>query len=256
MRDSRGFTYLGLLFAVAVLGFALASVGQVWGTIAKREREQELLFIGNEFRQAIGSYYESTPGTKEYPRRLADLLQDNRFPTIRRHLRKLYVDPMTGKPTWGLVLQGDQILGVYSLSQDHPIKTGNFDIADSFFSGETYAEWQFVYTPYGSPSAAVAALAADQPRVPSPGNDGAFPSPSEGAGTGDAPPPSLNPTIPVEPWVCTAARGNDLLACAELGEGAAIGCKRQALQRYRSCLGHATGTGQQPFGSGLGSGNQ
>ena len=206
LRDSRGFTYLGLLFGVAVMGLALASVAQVWGTIAKREREQELLFIGNEFRQAIGSYYESTPGTKEYPRRLADLLQDNRFPNIRRHLRKLYVDPMTGKPTWGLVLQGDQILGVYSLSQDHPIKTANFEIADSFFAGETYAEWQFVYTPYGSPSAAAAALAADQPRMPTPSNDGGLPSLDAGGNPGAASSPSLSTTMPVEPWGSNRAR--------------------------------------------------
>jgi type II secretory pathway pseudopilin PulG len=257
MRDARGFTYLGLLFTVAVMGLALASVGHVWGTIAKREREQELLFIGNEFRQAIGSYYESTPGTKEYPRRLQDLLQDNRYPTIHRHLRKLYVDPMTGKANWGLILQGDQILGVYSQSNDHPLKTGNFAVNDSSFAdGGTYAEWQFVYTPYGSPSAAMAALAADQPRVPS-GGQSAVPSLSGSETSSEPSTPNASTTIPVEPWVCTATRGNDMQACADAGGSGEADCRRQALQRYRNCIGRSAGANAgQPFGSSFGSGNQ
>lgn len=255
MRASRGFTYLGLLFGVAVMGLALASVAQVWVTTSKREREQELLFIGNEFRQAIGSYYESTPGAKEYPRRLADLLQDNRFPNVRRHLRKLYVDPMTGKAEWGLVVQGDQILGVYSLSRDRPLKSANFEAENAFFGGDMYADWQFVYTPYGSQSAGQAALAADQPRVPAANGNAGLAAADTNAGSDTSSPSSLASPTAVAPWVCIAARGNDVQACAELDEAAAVQCKRQALQRYRSCLARSAGNGQ-PFGSGLGSGNQ
>ena len=51
----NGFSYIGLLIAVALLGVGLASAGELWRTAAKREREQELLFAGREFRNAIAS---------------------------------------------------------------------------------------------------------------------------------------------------------------------------------------------------------
>ena len=55
-----------MLFAVALIGILLAAAGQVWRTEALREKEKELLFVGEQFRQAIGSYYENSPGV---PRR-------------------------------------------------------------------------------------------------------------------------------------------------------------------------------------------
>ena len=125
MLRSRGFTYIGLLIAVVLLGIGLALVGEVWNTAVKRDRERELLFVGDQFRQAIGRYYESSPGVKQYPRKLEDLLEDKRFPVMKRYLRRIYLDPMTGKADWGLVMQGDQILGVYSPSKDTPIKVAS-----------------------------------------------------------------------------------------------------------------------------------
>jgi type II secretory pathway pseudopilin PulG len=156
----RGFTYIGLLIAVALLSIGLAAVGQVWSTAMKRERERELLFIGAEFRRAIGHYYEASPGVKQYPRSLDDLLKDQRFPVTKRHLRKIYLDPMTGKPNWGLIVQGDQILGVHSQSMDQPLKTDNFAASDKAFAGTgTYSDWQFAYAPLEAPDAAVAPVA-------------------------------------------------------------------------------------------------
>jgi type II secretory pathway pseudopilin PulG len=60
-RDA-GFTYIGLLIALAALGISLAATGELWRTAAKREREQELLFVGTEFRNALASYYARGPG--------------------------------------------------------------------------------------------------------------------------------------------------------------------------------------------------
>ena len=169
MGRLRGFTYVGLLIAVALIGIGLAAVGQVWSTAAKRERERELLFVGGQFRQAIGSYFEASPGVKQYPHQLEDLLQDQRFPVVKRHLRKIYLDPMTGKRDWGLMTQGDQILGVYSQSRDKPLKTDNFDSADSAFaSSNAYSDWRFVYAPAPPPDAAAVATAPGaQPPQPS-----------------------------------------------------------------------------------------
>ena len=87
----RGFTYLGMMLLIFVIGIGFAKAGIVWQTDVQREREKELLFIGEQYAMAIGSYYESTPsGLKQYPASLEDLLRS--FPVVRRHLRKLYLD--------------------------------------------------------------------------------------------------------------------------------------------------------------------
>lgn len=144
----RGFTYIGVLILVALAGVALAGAGELWSTESKRDKEAQLLFIGDEFRRAIGSYYEGSPGAKQFPQRLEELLEDKRLPVMRRHLRRIYVDPMTGKPEWGLVKYGDRIIGVYSLSEAKPLKTANFRSEDDAFKGSgAYAEWRFVYEP-------------------------------------------------------------------------------------------------------------
>lgn len=154
--ESEGFTYLGLLFIVAIMGLAMALAAQVWETSIRREKERELLFVGNQIRQAIGSYYAEMPdGVKRYPRRLEDLLQDNRYPGIKRHLRKLYRDPVTGNDKWGLVLSDEGgIQGIYSLSPLAPLKRAGFDTADRGFENKLhYWEWTFVHIPAQSANA-------------------------------------------------------------------------------------------------------
>jgi type II secretory pathway pseudopilin PulG len=100
MSRQRGFTYLGLLFFVAVTAAGLAALGTSWSTAAQRERERELEFRGNEIAQAIASYLKTSPGLAQYPSSLDDLLADRRGPKTRHHLRRAYVDPFTGKTDW------------------------------------------------------------------------------------------------------------------------------------------------------------
>jgi type II secretory pathway pseudopilin PulG len=118
----RGFTYLALLFAVAISGVLLAAAGTVWQTAMQRERELELLFVGAEIERAITLYFETSPGpVRELPRTLADLVEDRRGPVVRRHLRRLYRDPITGGD-WGIVpAPGGRIAGVYSRSDRTPL---------------------------------------------------------------------------------------------------------------------------------------
>jgi len=152
-RGDRGFTYLGILIAMALFGVALAATGEVWRTAAQREREQELLFVGNQYRQAFMYYYAGTPaGKPRFPRALEDLVEDNRLPVARRHLRRVYPDPMSGKAEWGLIdAPGGGIAGVYSRSEAKPLKTGNFAPPDVRFEGaERYSEWKFVFEPRSS----------------------------------------------------------------------------------------------------------
>jgi type II secretory pathway pseudopilin PulG len=153
-----GFTYLTLIFAVALFGVLLAGAGQVWHTAAQREKEAELLFVGNQYRQALTSYYERTPvGSERHPERLEELLEDARFPMPVRHLRRLYADPFTGLADWELQRVGGRITGVHSRAPGRPLKIA-FDEADAAFAGsESYAQWVFAVLPPAPPAAATAA---------------------------------------------------------------------------------------------------
>jgi type II secretory pathway pseudopilin PulG len=139
-----GFTYIGLLVSVAVIGITLSAVGVIWSLQARRDREEQLLFAGNQYRQAIGRYWQ-TGGV--YPRSLEDLVDDRRAPVPRHFLRKLYPDPITGAADWEIIRDGDGgIMGVASTSQQKPIKVAGFRLADaSFATAECYCSWRFIY---------------------------------------------------------------------------------------------------------------
>lgn len=176
MRRKRGFTYLTVLFMLAILMGGLALVGEVWETSAQREKEAELLHFGHQYRRAIAQYYESSPaGHKRYPRQLEDMLKDDRFLFNVRQLRKLHPDPVTGKE-WGIVKAPDGgILGVHSLSEDRPLKMANFKTRDAGFdSAQKYSDWKFVHTP--PPAAATTKPEAAKPAPGAP----AAPAPARG----------------------------------------------------------------------------
>lgn len=150
-RSARnGYTYLGLLLLIAVSSMALAGAGSLWRFETRRTREQELLRVGSEFRDAIGMYYERTPGVvKKYPPTLEALLKDERYTTTQRYLRRIYPDPLTGRQAWGILeAPGGGIMGVYSLSSEIPIKVANFRLRDKSFEGKKdYSGWVFAYLP-------------------------------------------------------------------------------------------------------------
>jgi len=147
-----GITYLAILFFVAATSAMLAATGIIWSHERQRQKEEELLWIGGQFRDAIGLYYQRTPGTtKRYPEKIDDLIEDRRFLTTARYLRKIYRDPMTGQAQWGLIQGPDGgFVGVYSLSELRPIKTSNSGVSGAFGSA-TYTSWKFVYLPPAVP---------------------------------------------------------------------------------------------------------
>jgi type II secretory pathway pseudopilin PulG len=186
-----GFTYLTVMFIVAILMGGLAILGETWETSARREKELELLFIGNQYRRAIGLYYLSTPGVvKAYPRQIEDLLKDPRQPGTVRHLRKLYPDPITGKPF--VVIKGADggVQGVNSPSDDAPLKVANFRVRDATFEGaQKYSDWKFIHTPppaAASPAAPGAKPAAGTPATgaPAPGAPATGTPPAAAPATG------------------------------------------------------------------------
>jgi type II secretory pathway pseudopilin PulG len=138
---AAGFTYLAVLFATAILSAGVGLSIEAWHTTLRRQKEAELLHIGRQFQRAIFQYYEGSPdGRPRYPRELKDLLKDERYPSTRRHLRKIYRDPITATAEWGMMKAPDGgIMGVYSPSRDVPLKT--------LMPGATYADWKFAYQP-------------------------------------------------------------------------------------------------------------
>jgi type II secretory pathway pseudopilin PulG len=145
-RAHRGFGYLALLILVAVLGMAAASTVQVGALLQRRFAEDQLLFVGAEFERAFSSYAAATPpGRSPYPRALDELVRDPRFPGLRRHLRRIYVDPITGREEWGLLVSPDGgIGGVHSLSALQPIKQSGFDGGwERLANRSQYQEWLF-----------------------------------------------------------------------------------------------------------------
>ena len=170
VRTDKGFIYIWALFSVAIFGIALAGAGQIWQTKAQREKERELLFVGEQFQKAIISYYnDASTGLKQYPESLQDLLLDSRSSIPKRHLRKIFLDPMTNSYEWGLVKESDsekiekepdseqadksmfiskdpKIIGVYSRSKKVPIKIKNFSEEFSDFSkADSYQDWKFIF---------------------------------------------------------------------------------------------------------------
>ncbi len=145
-----GFTLLGLLFLIAIMGMSVAAAGTLWHTASQRQKEQELLFAGDQYRQAIESFWNMplpTGTPRRLPKNFDELIQDPRFPQTVRHLRRIYPDPMTRSAEWGVVkAQDGGIAGVYSLSEGEPFRKANFPSAYRAFDDQpAYSDWKFVF---------------------------------------------------------------------------------------------------------------
>ncbi|HEX9020146.1 MAG TPA: type II secretion system protein [Nitrospirota bacterium] len=161
-RYSPGFTYLALLAAIVIIGISLGAAGKYWSNVILRDKEEELLFRGDQYRQAIERYYLAIPGKPEYPQNLEDLLNDSRTPAGKRHLRQLYKDPVSGDD-FVVVRHAltQRIIGVHSPSDKQPLKQAGFPVPYNtsplvhtgfpvdynFFEGKKqYREWVFAST--------------------------------------------------------------------------------------------------------------
>jgi type II secretory pathway pseudopilin PulG len=146
-RSTRGFTYVGLLALVVLIGLLLAAAGEVASTTLQRERETQLLWTGHEYRTAIGRYFVHK---RTYPQTLQELLGSTPDSPVQvRYLRRLYPDPMTNAADWLLVAApGGGIMGVASSSKRAPLKIARFDESDQQFAEATsYGDWQFTFLP-------------------------------------------------------------------------------------------------------------
>lgn len=136
------------LFALAIIAMGASRALQNLQAMERREREDELLFVGQAYLKAIAQYHDQSPGTvRRYPPDLSSLLLDERAVRIRRPLRRLYADPIEGSRQWGKVAAPDGgVMGVYSLSARVPIKRAGFPPAlKGFADAASYQDWKFVH---------------------------------------------------------------------------------------------------------------
>lgn len=172
LTNQRGVALMAVLMAVTILGLMSGIAGSSWKTIVQRGKEQELLWRGNQYRLAIESYYQTTHGGAKgvLPSSLENLIRDPRSVGTIRHLRKLYLDPLT-EEDWTLIKDpAGRIMGVKSSSMLQPFKQDNFREENQDFSGKTaYSEWQFIYDIKSSKKQAQKpAETAPQPKTDSP----------------------------------------------------------------------------------------
>jgi type II secretory pathway pseudopilin PulG len=151
MRRQQGYTYLGVLLLVMVLGMSLTGAALVSEVMQQREKERELIFSGEQYADAIKRYYEAgAGGVSTFPRSVADLLKDPRFPAVRRYLRRPLRDPMTPSGEWELIRdeQGG-IVGVRSRSVKTPLGQYSGEQVEDLVVGKkkTYRDWQFRHDP-------------------------------------------------------------------------------------------------------------
>jgi type II secretory pathway pseudopilin PulG len=220
MRGQGGFTYVGVIVLVAIIGLVGAATLRAGTLMQRAAAEEELLEIGAAFSDALRSYAAATPkGQPTHPQSLGDLLKDPRFPGVRRHLRKFYHDPITGTAEWGLVTAGDGkggILGFYSLSDSAPLKVANFDARFAGFDNrKKISDWKFTAagqavvvtgsSPAAPPEPNPAPISPPPPRQPMPEppqpaeNPAPAPQPPDPDNAAPEEPPAQDPDKPAEP---------------------------------------------------------
>src|SRR5437667_11046206 len=89
-RRDAGFSLASLIFFATAASILAAAAVPAYQMQAKREREKELIFRGEEYTRAIQKYQRKFG---VYPGSIDQLVQTNGI----RFLRRAYKDPMTGK---------------------------------------------------------------------------------------------------------------------------------------------------------------
>lgn len=92
-----GYNMVMLVVAITLLSIAVAAVLPLMSTEIRREKEEELIFRGFQYAEAIRLFHQRT---SRYPVKLEELLEAK-----PRVIRQLWKDPMTKDGKWGLIFQ-------------------------------------------------------------------------------------------------------------------------------------------------------
>ncbi|HEY9071912.1 MAG TPA: hypothetical protein VIV61_16755 [Candidatus Ozemobacteraceae bacterium] len=95
-RAGRGVALLALTVALLLSGIALALWLPRANLEVKRAKEEELRFVLGEFRRAAEKF---TRRNGRPPVSLEEMCRDGQG---RRFLRRIYEDPITGRPDWNV----------------------------------------------------------------------------------------------------------------------------------------------------------
>ncbi len=144
--SDRGFAMAGLLVGIALLSLGLSIAMPTWKTLIQREKEEELIWRGQQYDRAVQLYRRKNAASGAPT---LELLVQGRF------LRKKYKDPITDgdfeivgvspagnapgvqQPQRGF---GQLIGGVRSKSKAKSLRILN--------GRSAYNEWQFTYVPW------------------------------------------------------------------------------------------------------------
>ncbi|HZR29102.1 MAG TPA: type II secretion system protein [Terriglobales bacterium] len=147
-RRERGLTLIELIAAVAILAILTGAALPVARVRIKREQEAELRRDLWEMRDAIDHYKDAADrgafqiklGSEGYPPDLDTLVKgvDVQGKTIR-FLRRIPIDPMTGKAEWGMrSLQDDPDSTSWGEQNVFDVYTKSTATA---LDGSKYSEW-------------------------------------------------------------------------------------------------------------------
>jgi type II secretory pathway pseudopilin PulG len=180
----EGYAMAALLVAMSIMAVMMTVAMPVWSRIAQREKEEELVFRGEQYARAIGLFQRKFANA--VPPSI-DVLVDQKF------LRRKYKDPITGAdfvpiipgaqqaqqaqtPSTGArpgpqtqpprpIAPGSQaggVLGVTSRSTAQSIR---------LYKGRNhYNEWQFVYAPPAAAPSVGGPPGASNPQAQRPGS--------------------------------------------------------------------------------------
>ena len=149
-HGQRGFALLALLIFIATLGLVGMSALRIGALADRREAEDQLLYVGAQYRRALQLYVDATPpGQPRFQPTLEALLRDPRYPQPRRYLRSLYPDPITQRNDWALLMSPEGgVAGLHSRSELEPIRQANFSAPfENFNRLKKYSDWVFYYVP-------------------------------------------------------------------------------------------------------------
>ena len=159
-REQGGLVLIALLLMLMLVGIGALSAAEVWSTARKREREVELLWVGDQYRRAVESYWRTTPGPRKVlPASIDQLLNDDRFPNPVHHLRQAYRDPMAEDVEFEPIVINNALVGVHSTSKQAPMKHAHFPKRYEQFGApdvQDYSQWLFEFIPprrYTAPAA-------------------------------------------------------------------------------------------------------
>jgi type II secretory pathway pseudopilin PulG len=122
VHHSAGYAFVALMVAFTVMLIALAAALPSVYHESQREKEEELIFRGNEYARAIYLFQRQF---QRYPKSVDELIRTNNL----RFLRHAYKDPMTPKGNWRFIHVGPNGVLLDSLTtgpQQQPQLVGAF----------------------------------------------------------------------------------------------------------------------------------